>query len=159
MPFQTKRVDYDDRQDAEDLIRLLSEYATLETGDDDPDLSGLPKLLAGFPTVFSLLAYETSEPDSAIGLVNCFFGMSTFYGRKLVNVHDVIVTEQQRGRGVGGALLAGVEEIAREHDCCRLTLEVYGDNAQARRAYEKHGFTRDPAKPEIDVLFLRKSLM
>lgn len=159
MPFQTRRVNYHNQRDAEDLIRLLSEYATLETGQQDPDLSDLPMLMADFPTAFSLLAYDTGEPELAIGLVNCFFGMSTFHGRKLVNVHDVIVTADRRGQGVGGALLEGVERIAREHDCCRLTLEVYADNAPALRAYEKHGFTRDPAKPEVDVLFLRKSLV
>jgi ribosomal protein S18 acetylase RimI-like enzyme len=159
MPFETKQVDYNDHQDSQDLVRLLSEYASLETGDDNPDLSGLPKLLAGFPTAFSLLAYEDQDPAAAIGLVNCFFGFSTFYGRKLVNVHDVIVTKQHRGKGVGGALLDGVEKIAVEHDCCRLTLEVYADNAAALRAYEKQGFTRDPAKPNIDTFFLRKSLI
>lgn len=159
MPFQTRQVDYNNTRDADDLVRLLSEYATLETGDADPDLGGLPKLLAEFPTSFSLLAFDPSQPDDAIGLINCFYGMSTFYGRKLVNVHDVIVTEKHRGKGVAAALLQGVEEIARQQDCCRITLEVYADNPPALRAYEKYGFTRDPAKPEVDVLFMRKSLV
>ena len=56
-------------------------------------------------------------------------------------------------------LLGAVEQIAVEHDCCRLTLEVYDDNASARRAYQKYGFVRDPDHPELDVWFLRKPLV
>jgi len=158
MPITTKLVDYENPRDCRDLVRLLGEYASLENGDDNPDLSGLPRQLAEFPTAFSLLGYADQDPPIAVGLINCFFGFSTFYGRRLVNVHDLIVTQQHRGKGVGGALLQAVEKIAREHDCCRLTLEVYANNAPALRAYQKHGFSRDPAHPNIDTLFLRKSL-
>ena len=158
MRIRTKQVDYRDRQDAADLIRLLSEYARLETGDGVPDLSGLPGQLADFPTAFSVLAYADTDPPSAIGLVNCFFGFSTFLGKRLVNVHDVIVTAEQRGQGVSGAMLEAVQQIAKANDCCRMTLEVYADNTPALRAYAKHGFTRDPAHPSVDSIFLRKSL-
>ena len=41
-----------------------------------------------------------------------FFGFSTFKSRRLVNIHDVIVTETHRGQGVSAALLDAVEEIA-----------------------------------------------
>ena len=37
-------------------------------------------------------------------------------------------------------------------------LEVLADNASALRAYQKQGFTRDPAHPNTDTFFLRKSL-
>jgi ribosomal protein S18 acetylase RimI-like enzyme len=78
--------------------------------------------------------------------------------RPLVNIHDVIVTDRFRGHGVAAAMLNEVERIARRRDCCRLTLEVYEDNVPARRAYEKHGFIRDPSHPDVDVHFLRKPL-
>jgi GNAT superfamily N-acetyltransferase len=158
MRFPTKRVDYADPQDAADLVRLMHEYARLETGEDDPDLSRLAEQLADFPTSFSVLAYDDSQPRTAIGLVNCFFGFSTFKGRRLVNLHDVIVTEKHRGKGVSSVMLRAVEQIAVEHDCCRLTLEVYAENTPALRAYQKHGFIRDPAHPDTDTLFLRKPL-
>ncbi len=124
-----------------------------------PDMSDLPQQLASFPTAFSLLAYADSDQTVAVGLVNCFFGFSTFAGRSLVNVHDVIVTEKHRGKGVSGAMLEAVERIAVEHDCCRVTLEVLADNTPALRAYQKQGFSRDPAHPHTDTIFLRKSLV
>jgi GNAT superfamily N-acetyltransferase len=157
MPLATKRVQYDDPRDAADLVRLLSEYARHE-GHSTARLDERPRQLAEFPTAFSVLAYSDAEHRVAIGLVNCFFGFSTFTGRRLVNVHDVIVTESHRGRGVSGVMLEAVERIAMDHDCCRLTLEVYADNEPALRAYLKHGFTRDPARPAVDVYFLRKTL-
>jgi GNAT superfamily N-acetyltransferase len=158
MRFPTKRVDYADPHDSADLVRLMCEYARLETGESDPDLGRLVGQLADFPTSFSVLAYDEPEQRTAIGLVNCFFGFSTFTGRRLVNLHDVIVTEKHRGKGVSSAMLRVVEQIAIEHDCCRLTLEVYAENAPAMRAYQKQGFMRDPAHPDTDTLFLRKPL-
>jgi GNAT superfamily N-acetyltransferase len=157
MPVTTKQVDYADPRDSEDLIRLLGEYARLDNGHQPPQIDRICQQLASFPTAFSVLAYEDSS-QTAIGLVNCFFGFSTFAGRRLVNVHDVIVTGTHRGKGVTGAMLRAVEKIAIAHDCCRLTLEVYADNSPALRAYEKHGFGRDPARPETDTLFLRKPI-
>lgn len=159
MPITTKRVSYDDPGDCENLVRLLDEYARLECGDDAPDVGALPQQLANFPTAFSLLAYADSDQTVAVGLTNCFFGFSTFAGRSLVNVHDVIVTEEHRGKGISGVMLEAVERIALEHDCCRVTLEVLADNTPALRAYQKKGFSRDPAHPTTDTFFLRKSLV
>lgn len=158
MLVTTKRVDYSNPEDRRDLISMQSEYAKLEMGQDPPELDQLPDRLAEFSTAFSVLAYE-QDKSAPIGLINCFFGFSTFKSRRLVNIHDVIVTETHRGQGVSAALLSAVEKIAIEHDCCRLTLEVYTDNASARRAYQKYGFMRDPEHPDVDVWFLRKPLV
>jgi GNAT superfamily N-acetyltransferase len=159
MLIVTKRVDYLDPSDGADLVRLLSEYAGIEHGDSTPDLSDIPRQLANFPTAFSVLAYADSTCSLAIGLVNCFFGFSTFRGKRLVNVHDVIVTRDYRGQGVSGVMLDEVEQIAIEQDCCRLTLEVLASNSPALKAYGKHGFARDPAHSDTDTLFLHKPLV
>jgi GNAT superfamily N-acetyltransferase len=157
--IQTIRVDYSDPLHRDDLHRLLVEYADFETDEHPPvdaaGLKALPDLLAQFPTAFSVLAY--SGPN-AVGLTNCFFGFSTFICQRLVNIHDIMVTESFRGRGVAGRLLEAVEQIARENDCCRLTLEVLDDNAPAQRAYAKFGFGRTPFHPDTETLFWQKSL-
>lgn len=156
MNIATKQVDYLDPAEAEDLLSLLAEYATLEGG-EIPNLTGLPNMLADFPTAFSVMAYADSRPQ-AIGLINCFLGFSTFHLKPLVNVHDVIVTKEFRGMGVSGLMLKAVEQIAEERGCCRLTLEVHANNTSAVHAYQKFGFTGDPSVPNTDTLFLRKSL-
>jgi ribosomal protein S18 acetylase RimI-like enzyme len=158
MNVSVHRVDYLDAADRLNLIRLMDEYARFDMGDGRPDVRSLPDQLHAFPTAFSVLAHADERSVEAVGLINCMFGFSTFMGKRLVNIHDVIVTESFRGQGVVAAMLSEVEQIAREADCCRLTLEVYEDNRSARRAYAKYGFTGDPAHPDVHTLFLRKTL-
>ncbi len=77
--------------------------------------------------------------EKAVGLANCFFGFSTFAGKKVINIHDLAVQPSVRNKGIGEALLAAVEKIARKYDCCKITLEVRKDN-RARDLYERFGF-------------------
>jgi len=88
-------------------------------------------------TAFSVLAFDDAVP---VGLINCIEGFSTFACRPLVNVHDVVVVDTYRGRGVGRLMLDRVEAIARSRGACKLTLEVLDGNRSAISLYEKVGF-------------------
>jgi ribosomal protein S18 acetylase RimI-like enzyme len=70
----------------------------------------------------------------------CFLGFSTFAARPLLNVHDLAVLPECRGKGVGRALLEAAEARARAHGCCKLTLEVQDSNQRARGLYASFGF-------------------
>jgi ribosomal protein S18 acetylase RimI-like enzyme len=86
-------------------------------------------------------------------------GFSTFEARPLVNVHDLAVLPEHRGRGVGRALLAGVEQRARARGCCKLTLEVLDTNETARRLYARFGFQDFPLQGDpVPTRFLAKPL-
>ena len=50
--------------------------------------------------------------------------------------HDIIADEQARGRGVGAALMAKLQQTYP-----KLTLAVYQKNIGAARFYRRHGFT------------------
>lgn len=52
----------------------------------------------------------------------------------------ICVTENARGRGVGTALLEGIEGVARDRACPRLRLDVIDTNPRARALYERRGF-------------------
>ena len=84
-----------------------------------------------------LLAFDD---DEAIGIAVCFFGFSTFRARPLLNIHDLAVLPQHRGKGAGRALLQAAEDHARREGCCRVTLEVLESNAGARALYRRFGF-------------------
>ena len=70
----------------------------------------------------------------------------------------------ERARGVGTALLAAIEPLAREHGCRRLWLLTTNDNVDALRFYQRRGFrlaelhpgataaARETLKPEIPHL-------
>ncbi|MGN6501063.1 MAG: GNAT family N-acetyltransferase [Tsuneonella sp.] len=141
--------DYRYANDAVVLLDLLDGYARDAMGGGEA-LPGdvrerLVPALAEHPGAFSLIARVGGQPA---GLANCFTGFSTFAAKPLVNLHDLAVSPQFRGRGLGRALLAEVEAEARRRGACKLTLEVLGGNAPAIALYASEGFARyglDPA--------------
>jgi ribosomal protein S18 acetylase RimI-like enzyme len=143
------RLDPTAPRDAAALVALLDEYARDATGGSTP-LAGeakarLPALLASRPHYAGLLAWDGEAP---VGLVNAFEGVSTFKARPLLNIHDIAVAASHRGRGVGRALLAAAEALARERGCCKLTLEALEGNVGAIGLYRSVGFIAyelDPA--------------
>jgi ribosomal protein S18 acetylase RimI-like enzyme len=140
--------DYSDPLDAADVVRLTDAYARDPMGGGEPlppeVRERLVEGLAAQPGAFSLLARVDGE---AAGIANCFTGFSTFAVRPLVNIHDLGVKAEYRGRGVGRALLEAVESEARRRGACKVTLEVLSGNEAAKTLYAALGFatyTLDP---------------
>ena len=152
--------DYHDPVHANALVHLLDSYASDPAGGGEP-LSEFAKThlvaaLAARPQAFSVLAFVGA---TAVGLVNCIEGFSTFACRPLVNVHDVAVLPAFRGRGVGEQMLALVEQLARGRGACKLTLEVLSGNAPAARLYQRVGFEAYQLDPAMGhAQFLQKWL-
>ena len=152
--------DYGDPLHAADILLLLDAYARDPMGGGEPLADDvrerLVPTLAGQPGAFSLVARLEGEPA---GLANCFTGFSTFAARPLVNVHDMVVLPHLRGRGIGKALFAAVEEEARKRGACKVTLEVLSGNEVAKRLYASLGYgdyQLDPAAGQ--ALFWQKRL-
>lgn len=147
-----------DHQDAVAAMTLA--YATDPMGNASP-LPGdvMERLIPGLrkhPTTVILLAWHRGE---AVGIATCFLGFSTFYARPLLNIHDLAVLPQFRGRGVGRQLLEGVARKARELGCCKVTLEVHEENVRAKGMYEAAGFAEGAARePGHRWLFYTKML-
>jgi GNAT superfamily N-acetyltransferase len=142
------------------VVAMTAAYALDEMGNGGPlpqdVLDRLIPALRSHPTTLVLLAYVDA---AAVGIATCFVGFSTFAARPLVNVHDLSVLPEHRGRGVGRALLRGVERAARERGCVKVTLEVQENNHRARRAYESAGLTQaGSGGPTGGALFYSKSL-
>nr|WP_315228152.1 GNAT family N-acetyltransferase [uncultured Albidiferax sp.] len=141
IPCQVRRVDYRNPKDAAALVHLLDQYAQDPMGGatplSDDTRQRLCADLAQRPHAVSFIAWLGEEP---IGLANCFEGYSTFKAQPLLNIHDMAVHPAHRGRGVGQALLAAVQQHALERGCCKLTLEVLTGNAQAQASYARFGF-------------------
>lgn len=134
-------VDFKNPQHANNLVRLMDEYARDPMGGGKPlgdDVKeSLPKKLEQLDHGIHLLAMKD---DEAVGLLNAFQGFSTFAARPLINIHDVIVSSKWRGQGISQKMIQHLEAIAIERDCCKLTLEVLSENAPARASYAKVGF-------------------
>ena len=105
------------------------------------------------------VGFIASVGGAPCGLINCFEGFSTFAAAPLLNVHDLVVHADFRGRGIVQALLAAAAEAALQRGCCKLTLEVLSNNHVALAAYDRAGFrpyVLDPAAGQ--ALFLQKWL-
>jgi GNAT superfamily N-acetyltransferase len=141
--------DYADPRDAADLLAALDAYARDPMGGGRPLAAEARERvvpgLAATPGAFSLLARLDGD---VTGLANCFTAFSTFAARPLVNVHDLVVMPDCRGRGVGKALLRAVEAEAAKRGACKVTLEVLSGNEPAKALYRSLGYgdyALDPA--------------
>ncbi|MEO7242182.1 MAG: GNAT family N-acetyltransferase [Variovorax sp.] len=158
--IHTRLANYNVREDAADVVRLLDAYARDPAGGGKAlapaVLARLPQALAARPQAFSVLAFDG---EAAVGLVNCFEGFSTFAARPLVNIHDVIVMASHRGRRIAPRMLERVETEACARGACKLTLEVLGGNAAAMKAYVRQGFAHYTLDPALGhAVFLQKPL-
>jgi ribosomal protein S18 acetylase RimI-like enzyme len=141
--YEVIEADLDRAQHQSDVRALTAAYALDPMGNDGVlPADVLDRLIPGLrahPTTIVFLAYSRGR---AVGLATCFRGFSTFAALPIINISDLAVLPEYRGRGLGRSLLAAVEKKARALGCCKLTLEVQENNRLARRTYERGGFSQ-----------------
>ena len=124
------------------LIRLINHYMTDPMGGSEKlnkeQEQALIRGLANHPSSFVLfILYEAHFS----GLATCFINFSTFKAKPYINVHDVIIDNKNRGKGLGKMLLGKIISIATERNYCKVNLEVRDDNTVAKNLYQSLGFT------------------
>jgi GNAT superfamily N-acetyltransferase len=147
-----------EHQDA--ILAMTDAYSQDDFGDGKPlDREARERLipgLRGHPTTLVMLAFDEDRP---VGAATCFVGFSTFAARPLVNIHDLVVLPEFRGKGLGRRLMEAVEQRARDLGCCKITLEVLDRNERALCAYKAFGFTRYALQEGAgEAIFLTKPL-
>ncbi|MFY0663880.1 MAG: GNAT family N-acetyltransferase [Natronospirillum sp.] len=158
--IHAQRADLYNPQHAKAVVDLLNGYALDPMGGNEPLANfareNLVNELRKRPTAHIVLGFVDDEPA---GLVNCFEGFSTFACKPLLNIHDVAVAPEHRGKGLSSVMLDKVEEIARELGCCKLTLEVLEGNTLAQSAYKRMGFAGYELDPAMGrAMFWQKKL-
>ncbi|MGV8135143.1 MAG: GNAT family N-acetyltransferase [Mangrovibacterium sp.] len=136
--------DYTNEVHCSQLACLINQYITDPMGGGTP-LTPFQQLrmvdgLANHPSGFVLFILVNEQ---ITGLATCFINFSTFKAKPFINIHDVIIDKDQRGKGYGKLLLNKIEDIAREGKYCKITLEVREDNYTAQKLYKKLGFGND----------------
>ena len=123
------------------IIDLLDMYCRDPFGDSRPlSDEARANLISGLQKHGGARVFLAFEDEAPAGVAICLVGFSSFKGKPLVNIHDIAVAPQFRGRGIGRGLLAAVEADARAMGCCKITLEVRSDNALAQDVYRRAGF-------------------
>jgi ribosomal protein S18 acetylase RimI-like enzyme len=142
MQLEIVDADFDDDAHCAGIIEVLDSYASDPVGGGEPLAADvrerLVPALRDHPTALVLLAIAGNR---SVGVAVCFLGFSTFQARPLLNIHDLAVLPDWRGKGVGRSLLDAAEDRARRRGCCKLTLEVQDDNGRALALYGSFGFS------------------
>ncbi len=128
------------------LVNLMNEYITDKMGDGipytDEQKVQLVEGLRNHPSKLVILARSGAE---YVGLSIGFINFATFTVKPYINIHDLIVINTWRNKGVGRRMIERVIEIAEEMGCSKVTLEVRDDNHNAKHLYNSLGFNN--AKP------------
>lgn len=152
MEIAILEADYNNQSHCSDIAFMTNTYAKDKMGGAEPlPQAVLNRMIEGLrstPHAFTLLAYLEEKP---VGIATCFIGFSTFEAKRLINIHDLAVVPEARGRGIGTGLLEAVQRKARKLKCCKITLEVRDDNP-AIDLYERFGFENG----EPEMLFMTK---
>jgi Acetyltransferases len=133
--------DYSNEYHCKRFAELINQYIADPMGGGTP-LTLLEQLrlvdgMANHPSGFVMFAVAA---DEIVGLVTCFINFSTFKAKAYLNIHDIIVHKNFRGRGIGRKLMEKCIDIARERKYCKVTLEVRDDNTNAQKLYNSFGF-------------------
>ncbi|MDR0768776.1 MAG: GNAT family N-acetyltransferase [Dysgonamonadaceae bacterium] len=147
--------DYTNPEDRNAIGMLINAYIADEMGGGElltpPQQSRLAEALHQRQKSIVLLA---CIGEIRCGLLVAFENFSTFTVCPMINIHDIIVLKEYRGKHAGRHLLEAITGIAKDRKCSRITLEVRKDNPVAKHLYKSMGF--DAPLPEM--YYWRKNL-
>jgi len=137
--MQIEKATVNDIPELCDLLAVLfSQEAEFEV-DGHTQQTGLQAIISNPELGIILLA---RHKDKIVGMVSLLFSISTALGGRVAMLEDMVVLPEQRGLGMGSALLTAAIKTARDNGCLRITLLTDSDNAIAQGFYEKQGFVR-----------------
>ncbi|MDR3245900.1 MAG: GNAT family N-acetyltransferase [Prevotellaceae bacterium] len=140
--------DYSNPVHIDAITSLINAYIADEMGGgkllSPPEQLHLVEGLKNHPKSIVLLA---RDGDIFTGLLTAFENFSTFSAKPMINIHDVIVLKEYRGKGIGRRLMNAIVTEAEKRKCSRITLEVRKDNAKAQNLYKSLGF--EESEPEM----------
>jgi len=91
----------------------------------------------------SVIFLALDKNDVALGFVQLYPGWCSVAAAPFWTLYDLYVEHGARQRGVGKALMAQAEKMARKTKASRIDLETAIDNYSAQALYEELGYERD----------------
>lgn len=131
------------KQDLPTVLDLIKELAHYEKAPHEVEvtLSEMENWGFGKDKVFDFFVAE--ENGIVLGLALYYYKYSTWKGKCLF-LEDLIVTEKQRGRGLGKLLFDEIVKLAKEQKVKRLEWQVLEWNEPAINFYKKYNAILDP---------------
>ena len=138
--------------EAQEIAELLDRFnREFDTPSPGPTVltARLERLLSGHQVV-ALLA---GDPAVAVALLT--LRPNVWCEGSVALLDELYVVPAQRGRGVGAALLKSAEAVVRERGGELLEINVDGEDSDARRFYERQGWsTNGVERPDPALSFL-----
>jgi len=134
MSTEIKYIEVNNLEHRQTVETLFQEYSSDVSA---PIESTIVNQLFELPYFHGFLCVNDNEP---VGFAVCFESFSTYRARKVLNIHDFMISNKARGQGLGNVLLSGIENYCRENDYLKITLEVDEDNVVAKRLYSSLGY-------------------
>ena len=120
-----------------------------------PGIRILATRLVGLLSRGDVEALLVGEP--AVGVAVLTLRPNVWFDGPVALLDELYVEPAQRGRGLGGALLAAAEALVRERGAELLEINVDGEDVDARRFYERHGYSnRGPGQLEPELYYFKE---
>ncbi len=131
------------------LDRFNREYAT-----PTPGVGVLARRLERLLAQPGTLALVAGEPPVAVALLT--LRSNVWYDGPVALLDELYVIPPKRRLGIGTAVLKADEAACRERGVQLIEINVDGEDADARRFYERHGYAnRDPGQTEPQLYYFR----
>lgn len=119
--------------DLPDILSMIRALCAFHGDEAKVDLATLQDIFFGSaPRATALIARNAEQPLGYAGLIPTTV---LHEGATRLDIHHLYVSETQRGKGIGTALIAAARDHAMKIGATRLTIGTDPDNASAIAAY------------------------
>lgn len=125
------------KEDIPQALELVKELAVFEKAPAEVEVTIEEMTEWGFGMDKQFDFFVAEENNQILGIALYYFKYSTWKGKCLF-LEDIIVTESQRGRGIGQLLFEEVVKIAKETKVRRMEWQVLDWNEPAIKFYGKY---------------------
>lgn len=140
--------------DAAVVAQLLDDF-NREFDTPTPGIGVLTARLQRLLTQGDVVAVLIDDP--AVGVALLTLRPNVWYDGPVAVLDDLYVVPTLRGQGLGSALLHAAEQVTRRRGGEMLEINVDGDDADARRFYERHGYRNsEPGNDEQLLYYFRE---
>jgi GNAT superfamily N-acetyltransferase len=126
------------KDDLPRVLELIKELAIFEKAPDEVTntLAQLENDGFGSNPIYGFFVAENEH--GIVGISLYYWRYSTWKGKRLY-LEDIIVTENQRGKGIGKSLFDRTMQHSLEQDCSGMMWQVLDWNTPAIEFYKKYG--------------------
>ena len=133
--------------DISDLVVMADALGAFHGEDTRANADALARDLFGTPAwLWGLIARHHTR---AIGYALMLPTAQAQHARRGLDLHHMFVSADWRGRGVGRAMVAMVEDLARDLQCSYVIIGTDPGNTGAQATYEAMGYTRRAPGPRF----------